>query len=116
MPEIFLLQGVAPPFPLAAWILREEGFSVRVAANAEEMSPELAADSPRLCVINTGRPLEEEQHSARLIRSWAGATPILHIASAPNHDAEDCGCDYCMRPPHTATALLDAVSRLLQAA
>jgi DNA-binding NtrC family response regulator len=112
MADIVLVQGEDPPFRLAAWVLREEGFTVEVVSPADGLRPSFRAASPVLAIANLDGPADGQAATVGLLRSAAHGAPILHITHDAAHDKAACPCDAFILPPFTADALLSEIARL----
>ncbi len=107
------MQGEDPPFRLAAWVLREEGFSVHIVERAEDAAAEFPETPPDLIVFNAAESPPQHLQSVMMLRGLAMAAPIVHLGSEGAQDATTCDCAQIIPAPHSGPALVDAANRLL---
>jgi DNA-binding response OmpR family regulator len=110
--EIVLVQDEDPPFRLAAWVLREEGFTVTVVRRTDTLSVTAPATAPDIAIANLEGPADGHAATLGVLRDAAHGAPILHITDDAAHEKAACPCDAVISPPFTADTLLGEIARL----
>jgi CheY-like chemotaxis protein len=109
---MLVLQDADPPFRLAAWVLQEGGYSVRVLSDWPE-APDVSDEALRLVVVNLSLPAPEEETAMTELREMVRELCILHITTDVAHEKRLCPCDAFVSPPFSGEILLQEARRLL---